>query len=54
MLEIAQTSKLKLSEQNQSKNFFKSMYFLRRHRVFQEIQGFVEVLCGNIWHFEAK
>jgi hypothetical protein len=30
------------------------MYFLRRHRVFQEIQGFVEVLCGNICHFEAK
>ena len=30
------------------------MYFLRRHGIFQEIQGFVEFLCGNIWPFEAK
>ena len=30
------------------------MYFLRRHGIFQEIQGFVEFLCGNIWHFEPK
>jgi hypothetical protein len=30
------------------------MYFLRRHGIFQEIQGFVEFLRGNIWHFEAK
>jgi hypothetical protein len=30
------------------------MYFLRRHGIFQEIQGFVEFFCGNIWHFEAK
>ena len=30
------------------------MYFLRRHGIFQEIQGSDEFLCGNIWHFEAK
>ena len=28
--------------------------FLRRHGIFQEIQGSDEFLCGNIWHFEAK
>ena len=30
------------------------MYFLRRHGILLEIQGFVEFLCGNNWHFEAK
>jgi hypothetical protein len=51
MLKIAQNPNL---ANPNLKNFFKSMYFLRRHGIFQEIQGFLEFLWGNSWHFEAK
>ena len=32
----------------------KFTWFLHPHRIFQEIQGFIAFLCGNICHFKVE